>query len=536
MNRRDLLKTTAAGFVLSQFPSPLSNWAHAQSITDSSPLAKISGPFATAKFNGDNEDIPHDLLWNRDGFLSRMGGIPRATESCDLIVIGGGIAGLAAAYEARGRDIVILEQADRFGGNAKGERFAKSAYSMGAAYMCPPDEGDPLEVLLKDLGLDKAIRTETGAPVFMNGTYLDDVFQAGVTAKAKADLARVQVKLRDIFENSFPEIPLAADAAEAKAVKALDQLTFEAWLQEEFGALDPLVLEFIQLYCWSSFNGSIDELSAAQALNFLAAEVDGVMALPGGNAAVTDALYRRLAKDPTVSLRASSFVVDVDVRGDRVLVCTFENKKLRTIEAKHAIFAAPKFLLEKVMPLAPQALLKAASEITYRAYLVANVSLKKPAPADHYDVFCLEGTVPPAPAAMRQSDRAFTDFISGDWATSASTSESLILTVYRPLPFDGARQFLFHPGAHDKHRDIVLEGLEPVLKPWGLTRQDIEGIRMSRWGHAVPVAQKGFASSVHPMVFETGIGGRLFFAGQDIWANPAIETALETAKRAVSQI
>ncbi len=335
-----------------------------------------------------------------------------------------------------------------------------------------------------------------------------------------------------MFDDSFPEIPFSEDAKEARAVRELDALSLEAWLAKELGPIDPIAMEYIQLYCWSSFNGSVDELSAAQGLNFLAAEVDGVLALPGGNAALTEALYRKLAADSRVRLRASSFVVDVQVKSDRVLVCTYENKKLRTIEAKKCIYAAPKFLLKDVMPDAPAPILSAAKDLTYRAYLVANVALKRAAPAAHYDVYTLDGEVPQAPSAMHQSDRAFTDLISGDWATGATHSQ--VLTVYRPLPFDGARQFLFHPGAHDKHRDLVIEGLEPVLSALGLNRADIEGVRMSRWGHAVPVATKGYASSGSPEAFEAGIGGRLFFAGQDIWANPALETALETARRAVA--
>lgn len=534
MNRRDLLKSTAAGLVLSQFPHPLGRWAHAQTTTDASPLVKIGSPFATAKFNGDNEDIPHELLWDRDGFIAKQGGIPRASESCDLIVIGGGVAGLAAAYEARGRDIVVLEQADRFGGNAKGERYGKSTYSMGSAYMCPPEDGDPLAELLKDLGLDVQTRLEKTAPVFKGGTIFEDVFKSGATAQANRDLARVQDKLREVSETAFPDIPFDEDEAKARAVRELDQISLETWLRRELGAIDPIALEYIQLYCWSSFNGSIDEISAAQGLNFLAAEVDGVMALPGGNAALSEALYRKLASDSRVSLRASSFVVDVRVESDRVLVCTYESRKLRTIEAKKAIFAAPKFLLKDVMLDAPPALLKAARDLTYRAYLVANVALTKDAKAPHYDVYTLEGEVPPAPSAMKQSDRAFTDFISADWASGRSTTR--MLTIYRPLPFDGARQFLFHPSSHDKHRGWVMEGLEPVLASMGLSKADVEGVRMSRWGHAVPVATRGYASGHGPLAFEAGVGGRLYFAGQDCWANPAVETALETARRAVKRL
>ncbi len=42
----------------------------------------------------------------------------------DAVVIGGGIAGLAAAWDLRNRDVVVLEGAGRLGGRIRSEKRA----------------------------------------------------------------------------------------------------------------------------------------------------------------------------------------------------------------------------------------------------------------------------------------------------------------------------------------------------------------------------------------------------------------------------
>lgn len=545
MNRRDLLKYGLSSLVASQFPFPLKGlgnqaWAGILNAgATASPLLAFSGEFSASKFMGDNEDMPHEILWDKLGFLKKHGGLPAPSTNVDLVVIGGGMAGLIAAYRAPQKNILVLEQDPRFGGNSKGETYKSASgsthsFSQGAAYICKPEAGDAGDTLLKELGLQNSGRVEVGAPYLLGELLQEDVWAGKAKPSALRDLKRVEAKLREIFETDFPDIPLSGDATLDSKTRALDAITFETWLKKEFGELDPFVLEYLQMYSWSSFDASISELSAAQALNFVAGEVDGVFALPGGNAAITQKLYAALIQRHGVdAIRSNSFVLDVKVLKDRVRVSTFENGKITTIDAKQAIFAAPKFLARTMFDEVPEALARSFGQISYRSYLVANVSLNAANfTPPHYDIFRMEGTAAEAPSAMKPSPRPYTDAVMADWAKGGSVSNPVI-TIYRPLPADGARQFLFADTAFEKHKSYVKDGLAPLLKSLGLNENSIEGIRMSRWGHAVPLARRGFIADGHASTIESAYGNRLQFIGQDTWVNAAFETALATAERAI---
>jgi len=57
----------------------------------------------------------------------------------DAIVVGGGIAGLAAAWELRDRDVLVLEASDRLGGRIRSERRGGVWLNFGAHVFSGPD-------------------------------------------------------------------------------------------------------------------------------------------------------------------------------------------------------------------------------------------------------------------------------------------------------------------------------------------------------------------------------------------------------------
>src|SRR4029079_18416256 len=70
--------------------------------------------------------------------LGREGGkIPQGSPSrrVDVCVIGGGLAGLAAAYKLRDTNVLVLEHLDRLGGPPVGRLLQDILFFGGSAYL-----------------------------------------------------------------------------------------------------------------------------------------------------------------------------------------------------------------------------------------------------------------------------------------------------------------------------------------------------------------------------------------------------------------
>jgi hypothetical protein len=204
--------------------------------------------------------------------------------------------------------------------------------------------------------------------------------------------------------------------------------------------------------------------------------------------------------------------------------------------------ASPKFVAKRIVSSMSAEQAQACDRIDYRAYVVANVFVDtrriKTLRAEFspcFDLYALEGETPPAPSALRPPHRAFTDVCFGSWA-QGDRGDLGILTVYKPLPYQGARQFLFNPMSHNKYLSSIQSGIQPLLQQLGVQAQEILGVRLTRWGHALPLAERGAIASGHLEKASAPIGGRIFFANQDNWANPSFEAAIEAAHTAALSV
>lgn len=545
-NRRDFMKLSAFTFFSLGVPKKSENFLNHLALKNNyssiSPIQVLGkNDFKSIDFNGDNVGRPHDILWDVDGYLKTKGGIPQPSEKLNLVVIGGGMSGLISAYKLRHLNPVILEQDNFFGGNSKGENYGDSLFSIGAAYITIPDENSGIEKMLKELSLFDEFKKENAEDVKVNfqKKMMKD-FWLGASDPARAqEFIAVDKKLKQIYNESFPDIPWSSDSAITQAeFNKLDSMSFEKWLQVTFGKVHPHIMEYFQLYCWSSFNASINELSAAQALNFIASEVDGILALPGGNAAITQRIFENLQNTlPKDSLRAGAIVLKVEAKKENEVWITYEDIKgvIKTIVAKSCIVASPKFVTKHIVSNIPSEQTAIMEQISYRSYIVANAIYEGAVNSPAYDVYCMEGSMPEDPSALKQSNRAFSDVCFGSWAADDKNDYG-VLSIYRALPYDGARQFLFSPDAHSKHKTAVMNDLPNFAKTCGLDQSKLKGVRMTRWGHSIPVAGVNLIASGKLELMNRPMKNSIFFANQDNWANPAFECAYVVAETAANLI
>src|SRR5260370_13172736 len=158
-SRREFIKFAVVGSVAAGCPIDETLFA----ATDS----KAPGD---ALVHGEHFEICHQL---RDGLLlDRLD----AEQKADIVIVGGGVAGLSAAYFLRGKDWLLLEKEPLCGGNALQEEFEGQIYGTGSAYAYHGDEGDQLA---SEIGL-KMPFVNMPDPTIVNKTYVPDTWKTGL--------------------------------------------------------------------------------------------------------------------------------------------------------------------------------------------------------------------------------------------------------------------------------------------------------------------------------------------------------------------
>ncbi|MGB6898705.1 MAG: FAD/NAD(P)-binding protein, partial [Candidatus Acidiferrum sp.] len=169
-SRREFIRFVVAGSVAAGCPvdaalisAPDSAHANSKSTAASSEGVPL--------VDGEHFEICHQI---RDG---RHFEIPAPSVKSDIAIVGGGVAGLSAAYFLRGKDWLLLEKEKHFGGNAFQEEFDGQPFATGSAYAYHGDEGDQLA---SEIGLTLPM-VNMPDPTLVNKTYVPDTWKTGIS-------------------------------------------------------------------------------------------------------------------------------------------------------------------------------------------------------------------------------------------------------------------------------------------------------------------------------------------------------------------
>jgi monoamine oxidase len=394
--RRNFIKYVVAGSVAAGCPIDASLLAV--------PDEKSSGSKDTApRIEGEHFEVCHQV---RDGHQFAK---PDATKKADVVIIGGGVAGLSAAYFLRGKDWLLLEKEDHFGGNAYQEEYRGAAFATGSAYAFKDDHGDHLAA---ELGL-KLLPVDNPDPTIVNKTFVADTWNEGLAhlpypAKVRASFK----KFRD-------------DVMKLEVLKNIDEFDSKP-LTDFTAAYAPEIQQWWDGYGPSNWGATSKDTSAFVALAAMQGLVTGEDAkrviLPGGLGCITHQLVEVLQPQYKERMLGDATVVAVVPDKDSVKITYFHAGQLTTVSAKAVIMCTAKYITSRLVMGLPTDQKTAMRKTRYAPYPVVNAIFDQPVYNRGYDTWC--------------PGNSFTDFIVADWTvrnTPGYHQKYNILSFYTPL-------------------------------------------------------------------------------------------------------
>ncbi len=297
----------------------------------------------------------HSKAWTGK---SNWGPISKLDEVYDLIVVGGGISGLSAAYfyqQKHGKDkkVLILDNHDDFGGHAKRNEHTidgqlRIGYGGSQSIVEPKHSSKAVHDLLQDIGVDVERfntaydknfykRNNLGAVTYFNkATFGTDKIVKHPFCNYPNYIEGMQMRNKSSDEEAAQQAPLsekgkqqllsvlkgglhAIDVPKAQLNDYIHTNTYFDYLKNNLGVDDPDVLKMARNSSldWASTGTDLMTIATAKstgAMGFASKAVYDentpyIYHFPDGNAGIARALVKKMIPDIAVGRNAEELIM-----------------------------------------------------------------------------------------------------------------------------------------------------------------------------------------------------------------------------------
>ena len=456
---------------------------------------RIDGSFVNESF-----PLGHRL---RDHKTFRASTFPKPIRQvrAPIVIVGGGIAGLSAAWRLDKlgfRDFVLLEMEPQAGGNSRWGENEITRFPWAAHYVPVPGKGESLaRELFEELGVlqdgkwnDRALCFAPQERLFLYGRWQEGIEpEAGMTAADRNQFRRFDQRMKEYRASDEFTVPMEPGAK----TSALDKGSMAEWLaRNEFPSKH--LRWYVDYACRDDYGALSRDTSAWAGIHYFASRAPdekGPLTWPEGNGWITRRLLAKLSK----YVHTGSVVYRIAREGTKVRVFTEDVEYV----ADAVVFAAPTFLAHYIVEGAP-----AAGGFQYSPWLTANLTLDR-MPRERDSEVAWDNVLYDSPAL---------GYVDATHMSIASRQERAVWTYYWSLAE-------YRP---EQARALLLEKdwsywKEAILNDLSRAHPDLRScvsrIDIMRMGHAMVRPAPGFVFSEERQRWLKQ-QARIYFANSDL--------------------
>jgi phytoene dehydrogenase-like protein len=468
------------------------------------------------------------------------------TVKTNVLIIGGGVAGLAAARELKKNkvDFLLLELESETGGNARGGKNAVSAYPLGAHYLPLPDQTNKeLLELLQENGTITGI-TENGNPIynelhltfapqerlFINTRWQNDLVpEYGLSSESLQQIERFE-QLMDGFRKAIGSdgnrafaIPLDRSSSDEQ-FRRLDKLTMLEWLKQQNLNAEELI-EYVNYCCRDDYGTTVSETSAWAGIHYYAsrhnedqAHHGSVITFPEGNSRLVSTL--RKSCEAHIRTQQMAIAVRITERSAQADVFDVTSGKTICYEAENIILAVPQFIASRLLGNTRKL---DTSAFSYAPWMVANITATA-----FYD----NGPQPLSWDNVIHGSKSL-GYVNACHQSMSSVHSNYVFTIYWPLshkaPAEARREA--SEKTHAEWCEMIIAELEQAHPG---VRNCISNIDVWLWGHGMIRPVPGFIWGEARRKAAVPLGNRICFAHSDLSGISIFEEAFYSGIRAAN--
>jgi protoporphyrinogen/coproporphyrinogen III oxidase len=411
--------------------------------------------------------------------------VVKDTESVDVVIVGGGVSGLAAAYEVikRGQSAVVLERNERPGGIIQTERLGEFVIDTGPDALLV--QKPAALALCNELGLgDRLFATKLPRTAFI-------LRDGRLHPLPGSSILGFPTRLKPLFRSTLFSLPAKLRMAIEPLIprrRAPEDESIANFVRRRFGS--EAVVYIAEPLLAGIHAGYVDRLSMPSLFpRLVEAEATGSVmrafrsdhgtsrpegvfrSFPGGLGEIVDGLIAALPKE---SVRLSSSVTRIEKENEYTLHVDGRS----SVRARAVILAIPAFAAADLLGPLDSDLAAACQTIRYLSTAV--VVFAFPRDAVQHD---LKGTGFVVPRSERINITAAA-WISSKWPQRAPDGQTLLRAF-----LGGARDPDVLAKSDQELTDLAIRDLTPILGIHGLPTLT----RVYRWKQASPQQEVGHA-------------------------------------------